>query len=102
MSEGENKDLIVVNKDIVAPNIGAELLASLNTLWVWSEKMAGKLKQLLDATTINNNWDIMCDNKVQLDTLKLLLKLHWAKIDSNKIQINLFNNMPDKNQSLNY
>jgi hypothetical protein len=83
-------------------DISQDLLASLWVLNIGSDTMAKKLKQLLDATTINNNWDIMCDNKVQLDTLKLLLKLHWANISSNKIQINLFNNMPGKDDKLWY
>lgn len=83
-------------------DIWKELLDSLKQLDIGSGKMASKLSQLLDATTINNNWDVMTDNKVQLDTLKLLLKLHWAEIDSNKIQINLFNNIPWKDEKLMY
>lgn len=97
-----NTDLTLIKGTEVTKDIWKELLGSLQSLWVWSTTMAKKLKSLLDATTINNNGDIMCDNKVQLDTLKLLLKLHWADISWNKIQINLFNNMPWKNDSLNY
>lgn len=97
-----DKDLTIIKWQEVSKDIWKELLASLSSKGVGSDKMAEKLNSLLDATTINNNWDVMTDNKVQLDTLKLLLKLHWADISSNKIQINLFNNMPWKNDSLNY
>ena len=93
---------MIWNDSQPSKDISKDLLASLWVLNIGSDKMAKKLSQLLDATTINNNWDIMCDNKVQLDTLKLLLKLHWANIDSNKIQINLFNNMPSKDDKLSY
>jgi hypothetical protein len=59
-----------------------------------------ELNQLLDAHTINNNWDIMPDNRSQLDAIKLILKLNWAKIDQ-WTNINFFN-IPNPNDNLRY
>jgi hypothetical protein len=88
--------------EIIKQNIWKDILASLEKLWVWHDKLAAKLWSLLDAKTINNNWDVMADNKAQLDTLKLVLKMHWLDLSSNKLQINLFNNIPQKNDKLIY
>ncbi len=37
--------------------------------------MAKKAYQLMNAQTINNNGDVMDDNKVQLETWKAVMKL---------------------------
>lgn len=79
-----------------------ELFGELWTLNIGSKKIASKFKDLLDAKTLNSKWDIMDDNKVQLDTIKLLLKLQWVKLND-WISINLFNiNKPWKEEPLQY
>ena len=77
-----------------------DVLNQLSWLDVWSKKMATKLKELLDAKTFNNTWIEMNDNKTQLEALKLLLKMHWVKVDQS-VNINLFN-LPSKNDRLEY
>lgn len=77
-----------------------DVLNQLSWLNVWSNKMATKLKELLDAKTFNNTWIEMNDNKTQLEALKLLLKMHWVKVDQT-VNINLFN-IPSKNDRLEY
>jgi len=88
------------NQNLEAPHIWSEVLSELKKLEVWSPKIAKKLAQLLDAQTLNNSWDTMDDNKVQLEALKLLLKMHWVKVDQ-WLNINLFN-IPNPNDKLKY
>lgn len=77
-----------------------EVLNNLYLEWIWWERIAKKLNSLMDAVTINNNWDVMPDNKAQLEALKLILKLNGAKIDSG-MNINFFN-IPNPNDPLKY
>jgi len=80
-------DLIVPeSKDILQEM--KQALANINIDWT---KLAEKIWDLLDAKTLNNKWDEMCDNKVQLDTLKLVLQLNWVKWIWNQTQIAIFN-----------
>ena len=83
-----------------APQIWFEVLSELKKLGVDSPKLAKKIWQLLDAKTLNNSWDKMEDNKTQLETLKLILKMNWVKVDQ-WLNINLFN-MPKPNEDLKY
>ena len=91
---------IIKNQALQAPQFWTEVLLALDNLNVWSTVAAKKLKELLDATTISNSWEIMTDNKVQLEALKLLLKINWIKTDQ-WLNINLFN-MPKPDENLKY
>lgn len=77
-----------------------ELLDLLDMNWLWSTTIVDKLKDLLEAKTSDNKWNEITDNKVQLDALKLLLKLKWIKLNSS-ININLFS-IPWKDEELRY
>lgn len=99
-------DISIIKNGIQNSNSSSELLDTLfQDLWalnIGSKKIASKFKDLLDAKTLNSKWDIMDDNKVQLDTIKLLLKLQWVKLND-WININLFNiNKPSRNDPLEY
>lgn len=97
-------EISILKNWLQAPGNSNELLGDvlneLSWLDVWSKKMATKLKELLDAKTFNNTWIEMNDNKTQLEALKLLLKMHWVKVDQS-VNINLFN-IPSKNDRLEY
>ena len=97
-------EISILKNWLQAPGNSNELLGDvlneLSWLDIWSKKIATKLKELLDAKTFNNTWIEMNDNKTQLEAMKLLLKLHWVKVDQN-VNINLFN-IPSKNERLEY
>jgi len=78
------------------------ILSELDSLNVWPAEIAKTIKELLNATTVNQAWIEMKDNKVILDTIKLLLSMKWVKT-WNTTQINLFNiNKPGKDEPLQF
>ncbi len=92
-----NWELIVSDKElnnsitnIDKPHTSSEVLSNLVELWVDNKALAEKLWQLINAKTLNNKWDVMDDNKTQLETLKLIMKMNWVKID-NSPNFNFFN-----------
>ena len=97
-------EISILKNWLQAPGNSNELLGDvlneLSWLDIWSKKIATKFKELLDAKTFNNTWIEMNDNKTQLEALKLLLKMHWVKVDQS-VNINLFN-IPSKNDRLEY
>jgi hypothetical protein len=96
-----SSEIVNVKTEVTeAPHIWKEVLLALKEKWIWSGKIADKIEELMDAMTINNNWDIISDNKIQLETLKLFLKLYWVKVDQ-WLNINLFN-IPNPNEKLKY
>lgn len=78
-----------------------EVLKKLELSWVDSDRIAKTLDKLLDAKTLNWRWDEMADNKVILDTLKLVFKLHWVKITDNNINIAILQ-APPKDSKLQF
>lgn len=67
----------------------------MNSLDDWENKVGAKelasiIQSLLSAKTLNSKWDEMMDNKVILDTVKLVLQLNWIKT-WNTVNVNLFN-----------
>lgn len=82
----------------------SELMANLDE-WenkVGAKELASTIQSLLSAKTLNSKWDEMMDNKVILDTVKLVLQLNWVKTQ-NSINVNLFNiQKPWKNDDLTY
>lgn len=76
------------------------VLSKLNLVWVNEDKIANKLSELLDAQTLNAKWDVMPDNKAQLEALKLVLNMNGIKTQKS-LNINIFN-MPSKDQDLRY
>jgi len=69
---------------------------------VGATEIASTIQSLLKAKTVNNAWIEMTDNKVILDTVKLVLQLNWVKVWSS-VNINLFNvSKPWKDENLNY
>ena len=68
---------------------------------VGAKEIASTIKWLLKAKTLNSKWDEMSDNKVILDTTKLVLQLNWIK--TNQTNINIFNIVkPWKDENLIY
>jgi hypothetical protein len=100
------KEITLLKWDLVNINSWNEqslvdsVLSELSILNIWSWKIASKLQDLLDSKTLNAKWDEMNDNRTQLEALKLLLKLHWVKVDQ-WININLFN-IPKPDEKLRY
>ena len=67
----------------------------MNELQEWEDRVGAKelastIQSLLSAKTLNWKWDEMNDNKVILDTVKLVLQLNWIKT-WNTVNVNLFN-----------
>lgn len=97
---------IIKNQITKAPSqsLVEELMEELTT---WDDKVGAKeiastIKSLMSAETINNAWFSMKDNKVILDTVKLVLNMQWVKT-GNWVNINLFNvNKPWKDEELKY
>lgn len=65
-----------------------------------ASEIASTLKSLLKAETKNAKWDVMDDNQVRLNALKLILQLNWIK--TSQTNINIFNMIPPKWDKLNY
>jgi len=82
-------------------NVVRSIIWKLEELWVNDEKLAATIEKLLDAKTLNNKWDEMQDNKTILETLKLVLKMHGAKLTDTQINIAIFQS-PAKDSKLEY
>lgn len=102
--EWESTDLSLSNSKELTnqKNIVKDILWKLEVIWVNDDKIAETINKLLDAKTLNWKWDEMSDNKVILDTLKLVLKLHWAKINDNQINVAIFQQAPWVDDKLQY
>jgi len=101
-----DKDLTIINKVIPVPvgvseDIAGDMRISLANLGIWSDKLADKISELLDAKTLNNKWDEMNDNRAQQAALELVLKLNWVKWLWKWTQIAIFNNI-SKDEKLQY
>lgn len=66
------------------------IVEELQNLNVGATEIASTIKGLLSAKTKNNAWFEMNDNKVILDTVKLVLNMNWVKTWW-WININIFN-----------
>ena len=106
MSTQENKVTILKDVKLVWKSAWQELaewiVDELAELDVGAKTIASTIKSLLSAKTKNNAWFEMDDNKVILDTVKLVLNMNWVKTGW-WININLFNaNVPSKDEKLQY
>lgn len=93
-----SSDLTLVETRPLAPFKGivaSEFLEELDSIWVNKKFMAKKAYQLMNAQTINNNGDVMDDNKVQLETWKAVMKLQRNEKLWDGPQIAIFNNIPN-------
>ena len=70
--------------------LAEDIVSELADLDVGAKTIASTIKDLLSAKTKNNAWFEMSDNKVILDTVKLVLNMNWVKTGW-WIQVNLFN-----------
>lgn len=78
------------------------IVDELQNLEVGAKTIASTIKGLLSAKTKNNAGFEMDDNKVILDTVKLVLNMNWVKTWW-WVNINLFNvQKPWKDQPLEY
>lgn len=96
-----------MNTDLeIIPEWNRELLAGIKgalvAQWINSELISQKIFQLMSAKTMTNSWKEFDDNKVILETIKLVLKMSWVKWLGDGPQIAIFNNMPWKNDRLQY
>ena len=66
------------------------IVEELENLNVGATEIASTIKGLLQAKTMNNAWHEVTDNKVILDTVKLVLNMNWVKTWW-WININIFN-----------
>ena len=82
--------------------LAEDIVSELADLDVGAKTIASTIKDLLSAKTKNNAWFEMSDNKVILDTVKLVLNMNWVKTGW-WIQVNLFNvSKPWKDDQLQY
>ena len=75
---------------------------ALSERWINSDLIANKLFKLLDAKSVTNSWIVYDDNKSVLEAIKLILKLNWAQWIGDWPNIAIFNNVPGKNEKLEY
>lgn len=85
------------NQDMIV-NIKAALIAK----WVDSDKLATKIASLMDAKNVTNSWIVYDDNVTQLKTVELALKLWGIKGIGNAPVVAIFNNVPQKDERLQY
>ena len=82
--------------------LAEDIVSELADLDVGAKTIASTIKDLLSAKTKNNAWFEMSDNKVILDTVKLVLNMNWVKTGW-WIQVNLFNvSKPWKDEPLQF
>jgi len=82
--------------------LAEDIVWELENLDVGATMIASTIKDLLSAKTKNNAWFEMSDNKVILDTVKLVLNMNWVKTGW-WIQVNLFNvSKPWKDEPLQF
>jgi len=95
----------VLNKWIqksASQELAEDIVWELANLDVGAKTIASTIKDLLSAKTKNNAWFEMNDNKVILDTVKLVLNMNWVKTGW-WIQVNLFNvSKPWKDEPLQF
>lgn len=85
------------NHDMIV-NIKASLIEK----WVTTDVLAAKIWKLLNAKTRTNGWIEYDDNVTQLNTVKLALQLWGIKGIGNAPIVAIFNNMPKKDEKLQY
>ena len=82
--------------------LAEDIVSELADLDVGAKTIASTIKDLLSAKTKNNAGFEMSDNKVILDTVKLVLNMNWVKTGW-WIQVNLFNvSKPWKDEPLQF
>jgi len=85
------------NQDMLV-NIKAALVAK----GVTSDSLASKIASLMDAKNVTNSGIQYDDNVTQLKTVELALKLWGIKGIGNAPVVAIFNNVPNKDERLQY
>lgn len=90
------------NNDLTEVHVNT-ILSELHNQWFDEKLVSKKIMELMNATTLNAKWDVMNDNAVQLQALKLVMSMLGIKTTSNtpQVNINLFWKQAD-NKTLEY
>lgn len=92
-----NKNWSIESKE----KIITDILSKLEDKWVNSDKLADKLKEWLDAKTLNSRWDVMEDSKAQQRAFEYIMQMQWIKLWQQSVNVN-FINMPKPDEPLRY
>ena len=95
-----DQELMLTPKD--KSDIMGTIKGALSEKWINSDLIAEKLYKMLDAKWVTNSWIQFDDNKAILDALKLILKLSGAQGLGDGPNIAIFNNVPGKNEKLQF
>lgn len=89
------------NLPVQPHSFGNEVLLELQKQDIWPEKLISKLWELLDAKTLTESWLVKPDNQAQLSAWKSAMQLYGMKTQPSHV-INIFNNIPSKDDKLTY
>lgn len=78
-----------------------EILTYLEDIWVDNKMIALKLKEWLNAKTLNAKWDVMEDSRAQQKAFEYIMKMKWIKMDWWWTNFNFFN-IPNPNEPIKY
>lgn len=95
----DNQELVLEPKK---SDIMGTIKGALSEQWINSNLIAEKLYKMLDAKWVTNSWIEFTDNKAILEAIKLILKLNGAQWIGDGTNIAIFNNVPLKNEKLQF